>query len=220
MSRRAPHRGAASRAAGASLRTGIALLAVLGVLAGAAPAAAEVLYVWSDENGVVRYTPDPDRVPGSRRHTMLRVERGTATPAVPEAAAPPAPLPAAARAAPAVPGMAPDPFNAPGPDVQVQDLGASRPGPSAPGAVASATPSGAAALPGGAGSASLDARIAELEAAIARDERALKDLISEAPMDGGDALVDSPELREIARRLPALQEDLRALRERRDGTAN
>ena len=59
----------------------------------------------------------------------------------------------------------------------------------------------------------LDARIRELEARIAEDEEALKQLIS-AP--GADADADtevSPELREIAARLPRLQAELASLRQ-------
>jgi hypothetical protein len=55
-----------------------------------------------------------------------------------------------------------------------------------------------------------DARIRELEAEIAEHEEALKQLIS-AP--GSDADIEvSPELREVARRLPRLQAELASLR--------
>ena len=60
----------------------------------------------------------------------------------------------------------------------------------------------------------LDARIRALEAAIARDERALKALISDDSSEK-DSLSESEELREIALRLPGLQESLRALLEQR-----
>ncbi len=59
----------------------------------------------------------------------------------------------------------------------------------------------------------LDARIRALEAAIARDEQALKALISDDSTEG--SLSESEELREIALRLPGLQESLRALLEQR-----
>lgn len=59
----------------------------------------------------------------------------------------------------------------------------------------------------------LDRRIAELEARIAEDEETLKQLISDPKM--ADTLRSSPELREIGDRLPALQAELRALREQR-----
>jgi len=53
-------------------------------------------------------------------------------------------------------------------------------------------------------------RRAELETLIARDEERLKDLVSQDAPD----LEDSEELRAVARRLPALQAELRALEER------
>ena len=59
----------------------------------------------------------------------------------------------------------------------------------------------------------LRSRREELVARIAEDEETLKALISEARAEGGDPLIDSNELREIARRLPGLQEELRALDE-------
>ena len=45
------------------------------------------------------------------------------------------------------------------------------------------------------------------------DEDTLKSLISAVKTEGGDRMIDSDELREIARRLPVLQEELRALDE-------
>jgi hypothetical protein len=64
----------------------------------------------------------------------------------------------------------------------------------------------------------LAGRIRELEAQIAADEEALKQLIS-AP--GIDADVEvSPELREIAARLPQLQAQLAALEQRRGGSSS
>ena len=62
----------------------------------------------------------------------------------------------------------------------------------------------------------LDARIGELRSAIARDEEALRELISSEDPDGVP-LRDSPELREIARRLPAEQAELWALEKQRAG---
>jgi hypothetical protein len=83
---------------------------LLAALAGPGSAGAE-LWRWIDADGVVRYTPDPDRVPAQRRSTLLRVEAGM----------PPAPVPEPARAQPlpifAPPGdpaLAEDPWNAPG----------------------------------------------------------------------------------------------------------
>ena len=63
-------------------------------------------------------------------------------------------------------------------------------------------------------SSELDARIRALEELISRDEQALNALIS-AEAGEGDSLAESAELREIARRLPGLQANLRALREQR-----
>ncbi len=59
----------------------------------------------------------------------------------------------------------------------------------------------------------LRSRREELVAQIAEDEETLKALISAARAEAGDPLIDSDELREIARRLPVLQEELRALDE-------
>ena len=66
----------------------------------------------------------------------------------------------------------------------------------------------------GSGTASdLDARIRELEAGIAEDEEALKQRISASGSDADSAV--SPELREIAARLPRLRAELASLRKRR-----
>ncbi len=54
-------------------------------------------------------------------------------------------------------------------------------------------------------------QISELETLIARDQEAIKDLISHGGPIGEDLLTD-PELRQIAKRLPRLQSQLRALR--------
>ena len=56
-----------------------------------------------------------------------------------------------------------------------------------------------------------DARIRELEAAIAVEEEALRELISGDPVGRDDPLITSDEMREIANRLPALQDELRGL---------
>jgi hypothetical protein len=156
----------------------------------AAPLRAEpaALYQWTDAQGVIRYTPDPSRVPDDRRGTMVRVELGT---------------PGATAAPPRLPepdlGIEPDdavvegpaPFNAPEQASRVESVRVEEPAPA------------------------LEARRSELEAAIAADEEALKALISEAPVEGSDALIDSDELREIARRLPELQAELEALEAKR-----
>ncbi len=56
-----------------------------------------------------------------------------------------------------------------------------------------------------------DARIHELEAAVANEKEALRVLISAGPTEGDDPLLTSDEIREIATRLPALQDELRGL---------
>jgi uncharacterized coiled-coil protein SlyX len=61
-----------------------------------------------------------------------------------------------------------------------------------------------------------DTRIRELETQIAEDEEALKELIS-SPGSDADTEV-SPELREIAARLPRLQAELASLQQRRART--
>lgn len=71
------------------------------------------------------------------------------------------------------------------------------------------TPVDAAAL------AELDRQIADLEARVAKDEDALTALISVPEQQRKGQLVDDPHFREIAKRLPKLQADLQALRERR-----
>jgi hypothetical protein len=166
-------------------------------LALALPAAADddegaALYRWSDEQGAVRYTPDPGRIPRSRRAGAQLVEPGEPPPGGGVApAAPPAPEPPGAP-----PGDSPVPRHTLDSPAPTQPVEASPPG-------------------GQSGASDLDARIRELEAAIARDEEALEVMIAR-PAQGGDAsLAQSPELREIARRLPALQAELRRLRTER-----
>jgi hypothetical protein len=66
---------------------GFAAAAAAAGLAGM-PAAAE-LWMWTDGEGVERYTPDPDRVPAGLRHGMVRVEPGMPGPARQAAPTPP-----------------------------------------------------------------------------------------------------------------------------------
>lgn len=63
----------------------------------------------------------------------------------------------------------------------------------------------------------LDHRIADLEANLAKDEERLKELISTARMDKGKPapLYGVPELEELARRFPKLQEEIATLRAER-----
>jgi predicted aminopeptidase len=72
-----------------------------------------------------------------------------------------------------------------------------------------------ASTPAAASASADDAREQQLAAAIAADEEALKALISAPIPDSEARLADSAQLREIARRLPELQAELTALRERR-----
>jgi hypothetical protein len=118
-----------------------------------------------------------------------------APPPEPMAAPLPAPAPAVASTPVSPPAAAPPPAPAPVP---------------APATAPSAAPASPPAPPADEGD-----REQQLAAAIAADEEALKALIS-APIAAGDPpLADSAQLREIARRLPELQAELSALRERR-----
>lgn len=143
------------------------------------------LWQWVDSEGGVRYTPDPSRIPDSRRGSMVLVEPGMPMPEVPAHStlyAPPGEYSAAA-----------DPFAAPG--------AARRGGPGGASAFGSATPDYPPHLAN---------RRAELLALIAQEEARVKVLISQDDPDGDPETVE-PELREIARRLPALQAELRAV---------
>jgi hypothetical protein len=216
---------------------------LLAVLAAPGVARAE-LWRWVDEDGVARFTPDPDRVPVSRRSTLARVEAGMPSVPQPEAAAA---RPPAIFAPPGDPALAEDPFNAPerAREVRGEVVGdpgevvvevpsaapprPTRPAPSSP-TSESAPPNAAAperpaaplataprptspeAVAGPPAPRALpperEARRAELAAEIARDEETLKAHVSSS---GDASVVDTPELREIAERLPALQAELRAL---------
>ncbi len=79
--RRPGGRGATAPAPALGLALAIALGAALAPLAPPAAAAGpspyrRTLYQWSSEDGVVRYTALPERVPRSRRHTMVEVVPG------------------------------------------------------------------------------------------------------------------------------------------------
>jgi hypothetical protein len=210
MSERQPRRKPAVRArvVGAWLAAWLAI----GAPSAAFAQSAAPLYQWTDERGNVRYTPDPERVPSSRRGTLIQLEPGMPAPPAAsrprEAAAEPAPTPNAAsvpNAAPA-PGAVPTPGAAPAPGTV--------PTPSAAPASrrAAAPPPAAAVAPLGTADA---AREQQLVAAITADEEALKALIAAPREEGEPGLGESAELRAIAQRLPGLQAELRALRERR-----
>jgi len=182
-----------------------------------APAALAEVWQWTDAEGAVRYTPNPDRVPQSQRSSLLKVEPGmelpTPSPSKPPVMyAPPEELPFGA-----------DPFEAPEPARTLESPELPEAEPSAPFAPRDA-PSEAPA-PRGAPSQEPEApppapqplsdaeqaRRAQLEEEIATAQETLKELIAREAMEGDDPLRESPELREIARRLPALQAELRAL---------
>jgi hypothetical protein len=208
-------------------------------LAGAAAAADEPavrVWQWTDRAGVVRYTPDRDRVPGYARDAAVEIRPGQGPPpttpvyfepdprapvvAVPDATPEATPPPAAARpAAVAGPDTSPTPAaavpdTAPAPAAAVHD-GSPAPAVAVPdtppveaGPLAAAQPA-VAAPPGD----DLDERIRQLETQIQADEEALKQLISAA--DSSADVEVSPELRAIAERLPRLQAQLASLQQRR-----
>lgn len=170
---------------------GVAIMfaAVREVQAGEAAGEPE-LYRWLDRNGVVRYTPDLDRIPDTRRKTAIRVISGTnplgeplETPAAPASLAPLGPALAGA-----------DPFNAPAEVRRVESE-----------LLATNAKFGGNTWP------ELDARISELETLIQADEEIIKEMISAPSSEGSDELIYSPVLRQIASRLPILQGELNEL---------
>ncbi len=170
---------------------GVAILfaAVREVQAGEAVGEPE-LYRWLDRNGVVRYTPDLDRIPDTRRKTAIRVISGTnplgeplETPTAPASLAPLGPALAGA-----------DPFNAPAELRRVESE-----------QLATHAEFGSNTWP------ELDARISELEILIQADEEIIKEMISAPSSEGSDELIYSPVLRQIASRLPILQGELNEL---------
>lgn len=181
-------------------RAHLALALLVGFAGGGVPAQADepgepVIYKWVDENGIAHYTTDPDRIPGSLRGRLRELERK--------------------REPQALPGEAPS-----GETWALRDLAPEAPPPPSP--VEAGPPEAGPqelALPEDPG---LATRIQALEQEIARDEERLQALISD-PERAGDALADDPEFREVARRLPRRQADLRALREqqaRQPGSAS
>jgi hypothetical protein len=224
-----------------------------------ATAASAEVWQWTDAEGVVRYTPNPQRVPESQRGSLIKLEPGMKVPA-PSPSGPPAmyappeelpfgadpfdaPEPARTLEAPeAEPSAVPEPARAlevpeaepsttpePARALEVPEVEASAaPEPArapevpetleakASSARAPRAPSGEEPEPLRAPRPLSDAeraRRAQLEEQIAADQEALKALISRGATEGDDPLRESPELREIARRLPALQAELRALDE-------
>lgn len=70
------------RSRAARWRSGAAALAL--ALCGTAPAGAAeetfTLYQWTDSDGIYRYTPDFDRIPGYARHTVVEIQPGSEPP--------------------------------------------------------------------------------------------------------------------------------------------
>jgi len=161
-------------------------LALFGAAGGGAAEETATLYQWTDSDGVYRYTPEFDRIPGYARQTAVEIRPG-----------------------PAPPSKTPIYFD---PDPRSPVVAVPRQSPET--ASASAAP-GAPAQGSGA-SSEFDTRIRELEARIAEDEEALKQLISSPGADADTEV--SPELREIAARLPRLQAELASLQQRRART--
>jgi len=173
---------------------GVAMLSAAVCTAHASEVAGErELYRWLDREGVVRYTPDFSRIPEVRRDTAIRVISGTSPLGAPMR---PAPAPVLAPLGPALAGA--DPFNAPAEARQVESARL------------------ADDAFGGNSWPELEARIAELEVLILADEEIIKDMISAPRTDGRDDLMNSPVLRQIARRLPVLQGELHELRRWRE----
>jgi hypothetical protein len=196
-----------------------ALLAALVLASGAIGAASlaraadaparPTIYRWIDENGIPHYTAHRSRIPSGLRERATEV--APAAPATPGAAAserwigrdageapsgspaPPADTESGAREAT---GFAPSPAAAPSSaSASARDTGTTR----------AASPPGAS---------DLDGRIASLEREIEKDEAALQDLLAAGPR--GDApMADQAEFREIAKRLPQRQAELRGLLEQR-----
>jgi hypothetical protein len=172
----------------------LGLVLLLGVAAacGGSSRGSARLYLWTDEEGSVRYTANRSAIPRAYRRSARHVVPGesedaggvvlTADPAQPVTGT----------------GVEPDPLDAadPGRGAEAKSVEAAPPSP-----------------------AELDARIREVEAAVARDQNALKVLIAEDPVEGSDSLAQSQQLRAIAHRLPGLQAELRSLRAQRAARA-
>ena len=156
----------------------LGLVLLLGVAAacGGSSRGSARLYLWTNEEGSVRYTSNRSAIPRAYRRSARSVVPGGSEGS----------------------GVEPDSLDAadPGRGAEANSVEAAPPSPT-----------------------ELDARIREVEAAIARDEEALKVLIAEDPVEGRDSLAESPQLREIAHRLPGLQAELSSLRAQRAAQA-
>jgi hypothetical protein len=159
------------------------------------------IYKWVDQNGIAHYTTDRERIPAEVR------DRVRALQPLGERDARPSPTSGdawATRDASSTTWSPPAkrPIGPPGSEFSEGDDSA--PDVSAgPTLVASVPPPD-------------DPRIVELEAEIQRTEEALKDRISRGSTSADQTFIGDPEFLELAKRLPQLQSDLRALREGRD----
>jgi len=166
--------------AGLSAAVAGGLLAALGV----SQADDGEIYRWTDESGVVRYTPERSRVPLSARDTIVVV-------------APPATETNGGSAEPATPGALPALMGRKLPEELLEPA------------------TGA----DGADPAAMDERIAALREAVARDRQALQELAGDRGWEDGSEAARERDgrIREIANRLPALQEELARLERLRAG---
>lgn len=176
----------------------IALCALgLALAACAARSPGRALYQWSDEQGNVRYTTSPGEVPRVWRHTLARIEPGRSAEANAELS----------------PGARTEPRSAPS---ATEWLRGEAPAEAGAGTEAAAAATGSApAAPTTPATpeeiAALDTAIRALETEIAAAEIALAEQIGGAEQGAG--------VREASERLPQLQAELRALRERRAAVA-
>lgn len=207
--------------AGCSLALAL-LLAGGGLVGAAASAGADEegpprIYKWVDENGIAHYTTDPDTIPSNLRDRFLPLRRAMerVRESAPEERAAPAEKPLASPAGEterwAVRDAGPD-GSGPLPESTISSEPIAD-GTSVARAAPRLDPAEREALRRA--RADLDQRIAALEATIAEDEETLKALISREPAAEGTGLAADSAFREIAKRLPGLQEDLRALRDER-----
>jgi hypothetical protein len=221
------------------------LLALAGLLAGAAPAAARAedgetpaaptIYKWVDANGIAHYTTDLSRVPRSVRGSVR--ELGSEPPSEGYAGRDAAPEGAPAEEASPEPppewdvGDAPPPAPAPaprapagGPDRWAEtdralDLPPDEAGAPAPTQTAAAEPPEGELKPSAAELASrrsdLEARIAALEAEIRADEDALKGVLSAPSAEDPAEIAYDRSFRDVAERLPKRLAELRSLQNER-----
>ncbi len=154
------------------------------------------LYQWSDDQGNVRYTKSPGGVPRAWRHTLARIEPGRS---------------ADANAA-LSPGARTQPRSEPSASEWLRGDAPAEAGAAAQGAAGGATGSAPAAPATPEQVAALDAAIRTLETEIAAAELQLAEQIGDSLQGAG--------VREASERLPRLQAELLALRERRAALAH